>query len=242
LLNNAAKYTKEGGQIWLTARRERSSVVISVRDTGEGIPPELIPRLFEMFSQIDRTLGRSQGGLGIGLSLVRTLVEAHGGSVEAKSDGDGQGSEFTVRLPLMQRPFSANNVHEQNNTTERFDGCRVLVVDDNCDAAESLTMLLRLYGAEVRDVNDGESALQTLSSFHPSVIFLDIGMPGMDGFEVASEIRKRTDGQDVTIVALTGWGQDEDRQRTRDSGFDHHLVKPAELSDLQAIMASVPHS
>lgn len=241
LLNNAAKYTNDGGQIWLTVRRDGSSAVISVRDNGEGIPPEMIPSLFELFTQIDRTLGRAQGGLGIGLSLARTLVEAHGGSIEAKSEGVGKGSEFIVRLKLVRPQFNLP-VAQSDGRFENFTDCRVLVVDDNSDAAESLAMLLKLYGAEVCKANDGPAALETLGSFHPSVMFLDLGMPGMDGYEVAREVRQRPDGQNVLLIALTGWGQEDDRRRTREAGFDYHLVKPAELSDLQAIMASVPHS
>jgi signal transduction histidine kinase len=238
LLNNAAKYTQDGGQIWLTARREGSSAVVSVRDSGEGIPLEMLPRLFELFTQIDRTIGRAKGGLGIGLSLARTLVEAHGGTIEARSEGPGRGSEFIVRLPLADAAVRAPSSPACNDTPTGLARRRILVVDDNRDAAESLAMLLRHASAEVRTVFDGAAALEEIPSFRPDVILLDIGMPEMDGHEVARRLRALPEGRDVLLIALTGWGQDDDCRRSCEAGFDHHLVKPVELSVLNELLVA----
>ena len=239
LLNNAAKYTEAGGQIWLTARREGEQAVISVRDTGMGIPPPLLPRVFDLFMQADQDVGRAQGGLGIGLALVKTLVEMHGGSVHAHSEGSGQGSEFLVRLPLVARgsPQIVPSTASESSTV--LAARRILVVDDNRDAAQSLSMLLKLLGAEVRVVYNGPDALKALEAYKPAVVLLDIGMPGMDGHEVARRIRQQAEFHDVTLIALTGWGQVEDRQRSRTAGFDYHLVKPADASTLQTVLMSL---
>jgi PAS domain S-box-containing protein len=239
LLNNAAKYTDEGGQIWLTVRREDDEVAISVRDTGTGIPPEMLPRVFDLFTQIDRHANRSQGGLGIGLTLVKSLIEMHGGSVEARSEGVGRGSEFVLRLPLALVPRPAADLAAQTNRSTVLSARRVLVVDDNRDAAESLGMLLRLLGAEVHVVCSGPDAFEALATYQPSVVLLDIGMPGMDGYEVARRIRQEPEYRGVTLIALTGWGQEEDRRRTQDAGFDYHLTKPAELTTLQTLLVSL---
>ncbi len=238
LLNNAAKYTDDGGQIWLTATRERSFVVVSVRDTGIGIPVEMLPKVFDLFIQIDRDSRRAQGGLGIGLTLVRNLVAMHGGSVEVRSAGRNQGSEFIVRLPLTTDvpPTPSHRSSKHPGLVSR----RILVVDDNRDAADSLGMLLKALGADVYTVHDGTAALSALHEYQPVVILLDIGMPEMDGFEVAKRVRQRSEGKDVVLIALTGWGQEDDRRRTREAGFDHHLVKPVDLSALQAVLAAVP--
>ena len=236
LLNNAARYMDEAGQIWLTARQQDGGVIVSVRDTGIGIPAEMLPHIFKMFTQVDRSTRKSQGGLGIGLTLVRTLVEMHGGQVEAHSRGPGQGSEFVVRLPLSTTHSVAHELSEPS--TSVLPNRRVLVVDDNRDAAESLGMLLKLLGVEVRVVNDGPAAIETVSAYRPAVVLLDIGMPGMDGYEVARRIRKKPEGRDVLLIALTGWGQEEDRRRTSDAGFDHHLLKPADLTALKSILLS----
>jgi CheY-like chemotaxis protein len=235
LLNNSAKYMDEGGQIWLGARQQGDIVFISVRDTGIGIPAEMLPHIFKMFTQVDRSKRQAQGGLGIGLSLVRTLVEMHGGEVEAHSLGIGQGSEFVVRLPLS----NGTGVSTCNPVSTRapvLPNRRVLVVDDNRDAAQSLGLLLKLLGAEVRVVHDGPTALEEIPSYAPSVVLLDIGMPGMDGYEVARRIREQPEGQDLTLIALTGWGQEEDRRRTSQAGFDHHLLKPADLTALKSLL------
>ncbi len=241
LLNNAAKYTEEGGQIWLTARREGDATAVSVRDTGLGIPADMLPRVFDMFAQVDRTLKRSQGGLGIGLTLARTLVEMHGGRVEARSEGPGMGSEFTIRLPLAAEDSKAAEVRTRAGGAQPagLSQQRVLVVDDNRDAADSLGMLLKFLGADAHVVYDGPSALQALHIYRPAVVFLDIGMPGMDGHEVARQVRQVPEFRGVLLIAMTGWGQEEDRRRSKAAGFDHHLVKPADADALQALLSSL---
>jgi signal transduction histidine kinase len=242
LLNNAAKYTEEDGQIWLTARREGGEAAVSVRDTGLGIPADMLPRVFDMFAQVDRTLKRSQGGLGIGLTLARTLVEMHGGRVEARSEGPGKGSEFTVRLPLAAEDSIAEEARPRAGGAQPspLSQKRALVVDDNRDAADSLGMLLKFLGADAHVVYDGPSALQALHIYRPAVVFLDIGMPGMDGHEVARHVRQAPEFGDVLLIAMTGWGQEEDRRRSKAAGFDHHLVKPANADALQALLSSLP--
>lgn len=240
LLNNAAKYTEEGGQIWLNARPEADQVVLTVRDTGVGIPAEMLPRVFEMFTQVDRTLGRAQGGLGIGLTLVKRLVEMHGGTVEARSEGLGRGCEFLVRLPLAGSSSGLAALPSTDPTLEVLALRRILVVDDNRDAADSLGMLLRFQGAEVQVAYDGPSALSALTAFQPAIMLLDIGMPSMDGYEVARRVRQQAECKDVTIIALTGWGQDEDRRKSAAAGFDAHLVKPVDHTVLMRLLAEVP--
>ncbi len=237
LLNNAAKYTEPGGQIWLKVRREADCVSISVRDTGIGIPSDMLPRVFDLFAQIDRHVGHSQGGLGIGLTLVKSLVEMHGGAVKVQSDGPGRGSEFEVRLPLVAGPQpDASSVSQKGLALIPR---RVLVVDDNRDAADSLSTLLKLLGADVFVAYDGPEALAILGQYKPEVVLLDIGMPGMDGHEVARRIRQQPEFQDVTLIALTGWGQQEDRHRSESAGFDFHLIKPADVNVLQSLLLSL---
>jgi len=239
LLNNAAKYTDAGGRITLTVRRDGEWVSTSVRDTGMGIPPDMLPKVFELFRQIERHAGHAQGGLGIGLTLVKSLVEMHGGSVEASSAGVGQGSEFVVRLPLAQTEWSIAVPKTAISAPVAFAPKRVLVVDDNRDAAESLGMLLKTLGATVHVVYSGADALEALESHQPAVVLLDIGMPGMDGYEVARQIRQRPGFKDVTLIALTGWGQDKDRHRSRKAGFNYHLTKPANVSVLETLLLSI---
>lgn len=236
LLNNAVKYTDEGGRIWLTVEREESTAVISVRDSGMGIPTEMLDKVFGLFTQVDRTYSRAQGGLGIGLTLVQSLVSMHGGSIEARSEGPGRGSEFVVRLPLVAGPAREPDPIEPSAPHEALPALRVLVVDDNRDAAASLAMVLKVLGADVRTAYDGEAALEVLRTYKPSVALLDLGMPCMDGFEVARRARREPHGRDVTLIALTGWGQEEDRRRSREAGFDHHLVKPVDLEALQELL------
>jgi two-component system CheB/CheR fusion protein len=242
LLNNAAKYTEAGGRIDLTAERNRGEVVIRVRDTGIGIPPDMLPRIFEIFTQVDRAQCRDQGGLGIGLSLVRGLVQMHGGRVEATSAGPGRGSEFTVRLPLAAELLpgseAAGGLAVRGPSTAA-PLRRILVVDDSRDAAESLGTLLQLVGSDVRTAHDGPGALEVLRTYRPGVVLLDISMPGMDGYEVARRIRRQPEFRDVILIALTGWGQEEDRRRARAAGFDHHLVKPVDFDSLQELLASL---
>ncbi len=235
LLNNAAKYTPNGGLINLTVIRDAKDVKVSVQDTGIGIEQQHLTRVFEMFVQLDHGHGRSQGGLGIGLSLARRIVDMHGGSIAASSDGNGCGSEFTVRLPLvLARVGSGMNPPGPKPSYRQ----RVLVVDDNRDAAESLGMLLNALGADVRIAHDGPSAL-ALANWQPAVIFLDLGMPGMDGFEVIRRVRADPAFAGTHVVALTGWSQDEDRRRTSVEGFDRHLVKPVQLDELHSALENL---
>lgn len=239
LLNNAAKYNKQAGKIWLTAQREGSDVVLSVRDTGIGISADMLPRVFEMFTQADQSEARAQGGLGIGLALVENLVRMHGGSVEARSEGPARGSEFIVRLPLAAEALASLQQEAERLHSATLAPRRILLVDDNRDVADSLAMLLQFLGADVHLVNDGPSALESLSIFKPHVVLLDIGMPEMNGYEVARQIRQQHEFRGVPLVALTGWGQEEDRRRTTEAGFQHHLVKPVALDTLQALLLSL---
>jgi len=239
LLNNAAKYTDEGGQIWFTARRENEEVVVSVRDTGIGIPHDVLPKVFDMFMQVDRTTDRSQGGLGIGLTLVRSLAQLHEGSVSAHSAGPGRGSEFSVRLPIAKSEPNSMQSQLIGGASQVLPSRRILVVDDNVDAATTLAMLLKFLGADVHIAHDGPAALTAIEKYLPDVVLLDIGMPGMDGFEVAKRIRQQPEFEHITLIALTGWGQDDDRRRTREAGFDHHLIKPADIAALQSLLISL---
>jgi PAS domain S-box-containing protein len=240
LLNNAAKYTESGGQIWLTVSCEAGEVVISVRDTGIGIRADMLPVVMDMFTRTDRGRTHSQDGLGIGLALVKRLVELHGGRVEATSEGDGRGSEFTVRLRLFAKQLPAVDpgipVQSDRPIAPRQ---RVLVVDDNQDAATSLAMLLRILGSDVETAHDGRSALQAFVDFRPSVVLLDLGMPDMNGYEVARRLRELPQFEKVTLVALTGWGQEDDRRKTHEAGFDEHMVKPVNVDALQVLLADV---
>jgi two-component system CheB/CheR fusion protein len=240
LLNNAAKYTDPGGEIRLTTAREDQEAVVRVRDTGIGIPPEMQARVFDLFMQADRATDRAQGGLGIGLTLVRRLVELHGGRVRVFSPGPGQGSEFTVRLPLAapaaaETPAPAVPAAEPAPSGGRPK--RVVVVDDNRDGAESLAMLLRLWGHDVLVAHDGPTALVKVKEERPDVVLLDIGLPGMDGYQVARRLREHGSGRPV-LVALTGFGHEDARRRSREAGFDHHLTKPVDPADLQRLLAA----
>jgi len=235
LLNNSAKYTPPGGEVGISVRVEEGHAVVCVRDNGEGIPPQMLGRVFNMFTQVN-TGARAQGGLGIGLTLARTLVHLHGGTIEAFSKGSNEGCEFVVRLPLSATiEETAQPVPSTSLAPSKMK--RVLVVDDNQDAADSLGMLLNFLGAEVHVVHDGKSALESMKAFQPEVVLLDLGMPGMNGLEVARVMREDPELKGITLVALTGWGQREDRRRTHEAGFDYHLVKPADLSALQTILA-----
>ena len=237
ILHNAAKFTNSGGHIHLSVVREGSYGVIRVKDTGIGIQKELIPRAFELFTQVHAKSECSQGGLGIGLALVRRLAEMHGGNVTAQSDGPGQGTEFVIRLPIAAKP--AMRVETQSTDAPAMPTVaprRILVADDNRDAAESLGLQLQLAGHEVRTAQDGAEALKVGNAFKPEIVLLDLGMPKMDGYETARQMRRRSWGKRAAIVALTGWGQQQDRERTTAAGFDAHLVKPVRDFDLfQAI-------
>jgi PAS domain S-box-containing protein len=234
VLNNAAKYTEGPGRIDVRARRDGRNVLISVRDTGAGIPPQEREAIFDMFTRGTNRAG--QGGLGIGLALARQLVTMHGGTIEARSEGTGRGSEFLIRLPLADAKAAPGIAERMGPAIQNK---RILVVDDNRDAAESLAMVLGAIGGDVRVTHDGADALGMLDEFAADIVLLDIGMPGMDGYEVARRIRARASNARPVIVALTGWGQDQDRARAREAGFDHHLVKPAEIEALHELIASL---
>ena len=237
LLNNAAKYTPRGGHIRLAAEREGAAVTVSVRDNGIGIAPEHLPHVFEMFSQVTPALERSEGGLGIGLALVRGLLELHGGSIEARSDGPGRGSEFIVRLPAVEAP--AAPPREPTGDEAWHQGGprrRILVVDDNQDAADSLSLMLQLKGHDIRTAQDGLQGVQIAEEYRPDLVLLDIGMPKMNGYEAARHIRQQPWGQSMLLVALTGWGHEDDKRRAAEAGFDHHLTKPVEHSRIEALL------
>jgi len=242
LLNNAAKYTERGGDIWLTGEARGSEIEIRVKDTGIGIPAEILPYVFDLFTQADRTLDRSQGGLGIGLTLVKHIVEMHGGTVRAFSAGAGQGSEIVVRLPLRAEPPPRMPGESGEPAVEEGNGfsspLRILVVDDNVDTAESLGLLLELGGQEVRTAHDGNRAVEVAEAFQPHVALLDIGLPGMSGYEVARRLREQPAMRRAFLVALSGYGQEEDRQRALEAGFDHHLIKPVDFDVLKALINS----
>lgn len=244
LLNNAAKFTPPGGRIWLTAALDAprdngaGAVRFTVRDNGVGIPAQALDSIFDMFAQGERTMDRSMGGLGVGLTLVRALVELHGGSVDAQSDGDGQGSEFIVRLPVASAPAaSTESITTPARPMAEGPNRRILVVDDNRDQAETLAALLGLAGHDVRLAFDGPQALKVLEDFVPDLALVDLGLPGMDGYELARHVRGRPGLEHVVLVAQTGWGQDEHRRRSRAAGFDDHLVKPVALEALEAALA-----
>lgn len=239
LLNNAAKYTERGGRISLAVERQGSDAVICVKDNGVGIPAHMLSRVFDMFTQVDQSLEKSQGGLGIGLSLVKWLVEMHGGNVEARSEGRGRGSEFIVRLPIV---LTATNDQPilRSERVAASPSRRILVVDDNRDAAMSLALMLKIMGNEIRTAHDGLEALEVTNEFVPDLVMLDIGMPKLNGYDTARRMRELPWGKSATLVALTGWGQDEDKRKSMEAGFDFHMVKPVELGALNQLLQSLP--
>src|SRR5690606_14575524 len=238
LLNNAARYTENGGRITVRAERRGDDALISVADTGIGIEPEDLPRVFDMFRRA--ASARGSAGLGVGLPLARRLAGMHGGSIEARSAGPGRGSEFVVRLPAASAPRRRRRAGPARAAErERLRSLRILVVDDNADAAESLAMILRTFGADAAVASSGPEALRKVEAFDPSAVFLDIGMPLMDGYEVARRIRSRRTDRPPVLIALTGWGQREDRRKAREAGFDHHLVKPADIDALRKLVTSL---
>jgi PAS domain S-box-containing protein len=238
LLNNACKFTDPGGHIWLTVVHEGAHAVVRVRDDGIGIAAEQLPHLFKMFTQADTSLERTRDGLGIGLTLVKALVEMHGGTVAARSQGLGRGSEFELRLPALAEAAVAAQVEDRPPPAAV--GHRVLIVDDNVDGADSLAMLLEEVGHETYKAHDGLEAIAVAERIRPRAVLLDIGLPGLNGFEVCRRIRERPWGKQLLMVALTGWGQEEDRQRSQDAGFDTHLVKPVDHDFLMRLLAALP--
>jgi CheY-like chemotaxis protein len=241
LLTNAAKYTPNSGQIRLIVTREDGNAVIRVRDTGIGIAPDLLPSIFDLFTQGDQSLERSEGGLGLGLAVAKRLVELSSGTIEVHSDGPWRGSEFTVRLPLVEAPAATEKRTSGGARLPRSipaPVCKVLVVDDNVDSAEMLAVLLRLKGNDVRIAYDGPSAVTMAVEYQPAVSLIDIGLPGMSGYEVAKELRRRC-GSAMGLIAVTGYGQDEDRRRSREAGFDEHLTKPVAFDVLEKHVAAL---
>ncbi|HEX7069759.1 MAG TPA: ATP-binding protein [Rhodothermales bacterium] len=241
LLNNAAKYTPEGGNIRVSLSKENELAVIRVRDNGEGIPPDMLKSIFDLFRQGERTLDRSEGGLGIGLTLVRELVGRHDGAVEARSEGPGRGSEFTVRIPVAEVEVPPE--HESPRPREKEASPqrrpRIMVVDDNPDIAESMVMLLDMWGFEVRSAHDGPTAIDLAARYRPTIVLLDIGLPNLNGYEVARLLQQQPGGSAMTLIALTGYGQKEDIRRSQESGFRHHIVKPADPDELLALLEKV---
>jgi PAS domain S-box-containing protein len=238
LLNNAAKYTPEGGRIQVSAAPAGQLALVRVRDNGIGLPADLLPRVFDLFIQGERTLDRAEGGLGIGLTLVDRLVKLHGGTVSAASPGPGQGSEFVVRLPLAPAAIAAAAGTESAERVSH--GRRVLVVDDNADSAESMCLLLELWGHEARTAGNAGEAMERARAMRPDLVLLDIGLPGLDGFEVARQMRARPELEHATLVAMTGYGHEDDRRRSREAGFKAHLVKPVATAELQSVLAALP--
>lgn len=234
LLTNAAKYTNGPGHIRVSATHTAGRAIVSVQDNGIGIPTSHLASVFDMFMQVDRSNRRAQGGLGIGLTLVRTLVEMHGGRVEARSGGINQGSEFLVELPLI--PQSSVSANEPSAALRPFPDRRILVVDDNRDAAETLGQLLEALGATVSVVHSGRLALETIDQFDPDTMLLDIGMPEMDGYELARQVRATPKHAHTLLIALTGWGQEQDYHQSRAAGFDHHMVKPPNMDKLRELL------
>ncbi|MDB6089286.1 MAG: luxQ 2 [Gammaproteobacteria bacterium] len=243
LLNNAAKYTASGGRIVVAAEcdAQTGTVVVSIQDTGMGIPPPMLARIFEPFTQLDRSLERAQGGLGIGLALAKRLVQMHGGTIEAHSEGPGKGSRFAVRLPVAADQDVPQSIPQQTRApTPARTRRRVLVADDNYDSATSLSILLNDAGYEIRTAGDGAQALQAAAEFRPDIALLDIGMPLLNGYEIARRIRDQPWGHEVLLIAVTGWGGPEHRRQTSAAGFDHHLIKPVDPTALTQLLASLP--
>jgi PAS domain S-box-containing protein len=236
VLNNAAKYTDKGGNIWVRVSREQKEVVLSIRDSGIGVAPELLPKVFDIFTQSERSIDRSLGGLGIGLTIARSIVELHGGRIEARSDGLGTGSEFLIHLPLLQQ--KAETIRERAAHVPAS-ARRVLVVDDNRDAADGMAMLLGIAGQETRTAYDGHAALKAFEEFEPDLVLLDIGLPGMDGYAVAKHLRQKQISRRVVLAALTGYGDEEDRRRSLEAGFDYHYVKPVDFQVLNSVLAQL---
>lgn len=238
LLNNSSKYTRPKGSISLSAKRDGEEVVVSVKDNGAGIPPDKLDSIFDMFMQIDGTAERSQGGLGIGLTLVKRLAEMHGGSIKAQSDGDGQGSEFIVRLPVLNKSTVGSQARP-DVTRQSPSQRRIVIVDDNRDSADSLAMLLEITGNQTFMAHDGIEAIEVIEKQRPEVVLLDIGLPGLNGYEVCRRVREQQWGKDIVMIALTGWGQEDDRRKSEEAGFNSHLVKPVDYNKLLALLGTL---
>jgi PAS domain S-box-containing protein len=238
LLNNSCKYTKPNGNISLSAKRIDGEVLVTVKDTGAGIPHDKIGRIFDMFMQVEETAERSQGGLGIGLTLVRRLIDMHGGSIEAKSDGEGHGSEFIVRLPILSKP-SLSAQPDKGLEPESSSMRRILIVDDNKDSADSLAMLLEITGNKTFMAHDGIEAVEAIEKHRPEVVLLDIGLPKLSGHDVCRHVREQPWGKDIVVIALTGWGQEDDRRKSEEAGFNGHLVKPVDYEKLLELLGSL---
>ncbi|NUR21263.1 ATP-binding protein, partial [Frateuria sp.] len=236
LLNNAAKYTPPAGRIALRLRREGEWAVFQVEDNGEGIPPEMLETIFSLFTQVRSTLDRAQGGLGIGLYLVRSLVELHGGSISASSGGAGRGSTFTLRIPCLPAEPAARPIEAAPERRLTQDDLKVLLVDDNVDAADTLALMLDMEGCSTHTVHDGVQAVQAAGQFDPDVVLLDIGLPGLNGYEVAERLRQDARFADTVLIAITGWGAEQDRRRAQQAGFDHHLTKPVDVDSLRPLL------
>jgi CheY-like chemotaxis protein/two-component sensor histidine kinase len=232
LLNNACRYTPDGGDIRVDATVDGDEAVIRVRDNGQGITADLLPYIFDLFTQADRKLDRSEGGLGIGLTVVRRLVELHDGRVEAHSDGPNRGSEFVIRLPLVTGSESVEDEVRAEREDSQYSSRRILVVDDNEDCAESLGALLSISGYEVKLARDGQSAIEAVRNEIPAVVLLDLGLPDLNGYEIARRLRAMPHGRDILLIAVTGYGQASDRERSKEAGFDYHLVKPVDPFEL----------
>ena len=239
LLNNAAKYSDRGGHIRLNVESQGSEVVVTVKDNGIGIDADKLPKVFEMFTQLGGTFERSQGGLGIGLTLVKRLVDMHGGSVEAKSDGPALGSEFVVRLPVVLEASQPRASRVADGPTATKPSLRILIVDDNRDGADSLSEMLKMMGNDTRTAYDGQQGVDLAGEYRPDVILLDIGLPKLNGYEACRLIREQLNGKRVVLIAMTGWGQDEDRRRSREAGFDHHMVKPLNPQSLVRMLSEL---
>lgn len=247
LIQNASKYTDVGGQIFITAERtsieaprngksKQQAVAVRIRDTGIGIPGDFMPHIFDPFIQCQRTIEQGRGGLGVGLTIVRRTVEMHGGTIEARSDGPGHGSEFIIRLPLSEGPPEPKVRKEPSAKKAGNSKKNILIVDDNPDQVSSLAMLLEDMGHKVHTAENGPDALETITKFKADIALIDIGLPGMDGYEIARRIREQPQFDETVLVAQTGWGQDEDRRRSKEAGFSYHLVKPIAPEELERII------
>ncbi len=236
VLTNAAKYTQPGGHIDLEAWVEGGEVVIRIEDDGVGIPTDQLPKMFELFAQADRSLARSEGGLGIGLTLVRSLAEMHGGTITAESEGKDQGSQFTLRLPAARADQVVHPRPHARGHRRGAERMKVLVVDDNQDTARGMARLLKLAGHEVKVAHDGWAAIEVARQFAPAAVLLDIGLPGLDGYEVATRLRHEGTCQDALLIAASGYGEDQARDRSRQAGFDHHLTKPVDFDAITALL------